>query len=120
MRFSHENFLVNIFFLCIQLVAEQDKKVREHLSNLISTFAYVNRSKNSSLFQEFQIGQSNYLTIGTELLHQKDFRYCQLALWGAPVKPSSKETSCVALLNQLTDKLWKTATNLTGLTSGLL
>lgn len=58
----------------IQLVTEQDKKVRENFSNLISTFAYINRSKNKSLFEEFQIGQSNYLTIGSELLQQKDFR----------------------------------------------
>lgn len=63
-----------MYSLCQQLVAEQDKKVREHFSNLISTFAYINRSKNRSLFEEFQIGQSNYLTIGTELMQRKDFR----------------------------------------------
>lgn len=63
-----------MYFVCIQLVADQDKKVRENFSNLISTFAYMNRSKNTGIFEEFQIGQSNYLTIGTELMQRKDFR----------------------------------------------
>lgn len=63
-----------MYSLWIQLVDEQDKKVRENFSNLISKFAYINRSKNQKLFEEFQIGQSNYLTIGVDLLHRKDFR----------------------------------------------
>lgn len=41
------------------------------------------------------------------------FRFCQLSLWGAKVKPSSKETSCKFILNDLTSALLGTTTNLT-------
>lgn len=41
-------------------------------------------------------------------------RYCQLALWGAPLaKPSSKEISCKFIVNQLTTSLLTTTGNLT-------
>lgn len=40
-------------------------------------------------------------------------RYCQLALWGALVKPSSKETSCKFIVNQLATSLLTTTGNLT-------
>lgn len=47
-------------------------------------------------------------------------RFCQLSLWGAALKPSSKDVSCAFILNQLTGALLTTATNLTGtLTSTL-
>lgn len=43
---------------------------------------------------------------------KKPYRFCQLALWGAAVKPSSKDTSCKFIGNQL-------ASTLTGLTSSI-
>lgn len=32
-------------------------------------------------------------------------RFCQLSLWGASIKPSSKSTSCKFILNQLASSL---------------
>lgn len=40
-------------------------------------------------------------------------RYCQLALWGALVKPSSKDTTCQFIANQLATSLLTATGNLT-------
>lgn len=48
------------------------------------------------------------------------YRFCQLTLWGAPVKPSSKDTSCAFILNQLTSALHDTTGKLTNKLDGTL
>lgn len=46
-----------------------DKKVCDILSNLIIKFANLNRA-----FQELKSDQSNFIRIGQETIHDKDFR----------------------------------------------
>lgn len=48
------------------------------------------------------------------------FSFCQLSLWGAALKPSSKDVSCAFILNQLTGALITTTTNLTSTLTGTL
>lgn len=40
-------------------------------------------------------------------------RFCQLSLWGASIKPSSKSTSCKFILNQLASSLLTATGDLT-------
>lgn len=118
---------------------ETDKKVRDIFSSLIKQFAYLNSGqgvKNKGTFQEFKSEQNNFIRIGQEAILGKDFRYCiiylrhidssmnyekfsdifrycQMALWGALVKPSSKDTSCKHIFNQLASSLLTATGNLT-------
>lgn len=47
-------------------------------------------------------------------------RFCQLSLWGANVKPASKDTSCAFIVNQLASTLLQTTSNLTNAVGGTL
>lgn len=56
---------------------DNDKKVRDIFSNLITQFAYLNSGqgvKNKGAFQEFKADQSNFIKIGQEAALGKDFR----------------------------------------------
>lgn len=48
------------------------------------------------------------------------FRFCQLSLWGAALKPSSKSVNCKFVLDGLAGSLLGTTANLTGALTGTL
>lgn len=78
-----------------ELKTDRDKKVRRNFAEMIVKFAYLNSSQpelfiNNQLITPFKAEASHFIQLSSNLVFLKDFRYCQLSLWGAHLKASQK------------------------------
>lgn len=81
-----------------ELKTARDKKARKNFMELIVKFAYLNTTQsefkiNDQLITPFKADANNFIKVSENFGFLKDFRYCQLSLWGAPLKASQK-VSC--------------------------
>lgn len=80
-----------------ELNTPRDKTARRNFIDLIVKFAYVNSTQqlklNDQILSPFRADAINFIKISETLSIQKDFRFCQLSLWGAPVK-ATQQVSC--------------------------
>lgn len=80
-----------------ELKTQRDQQARKNFIDLIVKFAYLNTS--SSVFKlgdqvlaPFRTDDSSYIKISDKFSFEKDFRFCEMSLWGAPLKASQKIT----------------------------
>jgi carboxylesterase type B len=74
----------------------RDKNASKNLIEIIQKFAYF----NSNITEQFKIGEkilspfraqaTNFIKISDKLSFEKDFRFCQLSLFGAQLQASQK------------------------------
>lgn len=81
-----------------ELKSDRDKKARQNFIGMIVKFAYMNTSSaefklGDQIVSPFRADASNFIKVSEKLSLDKDFRFCQLSLWGAPLK-SSQKISC--------------------------
>lgn len=72
---------------------------------MIVNFAYLNATQtqfklNNQIIAPFRAENSAFMKISSKFSIEKDFRFCQLSLWGAPLKASQK-ISCEFLQDGL-------------------
>lgn len=80
------------------LTSARDKKARKNFMDVIVKFAYMNSSHselnlNEQVFKPFRGDASHYIKVSEKVSAENDFRFCQLSLYGAPLKASQK-VSC--------------------------
>lgn len=78
-----------------ELKSERDQKARKNFINMIVKFAYMNSSQaqfslNDQVIAPFRADASHFIKVSEKLSLEKDFRFCQLSLWGAPLKATQK------------------------------
>lgn len=88
-----------------ELTTDRDKKARKNFMEMIVKFAYLNSSQadlyiNNQLMDPFKADASRFIKVSESIELFKDFRFCQLSLWGAPLKASQK-ISCDFLSERL-------------------
>lgn len=77
------------------LRSNRDKTARKNFIEMIQKFAYLNSNVTefkigNSVMSPFRSNASNFIKISEKLSFEKDFRFCQLSLWGAPLQASQK------------------------------
>lgn len=77
------------------LRSDRDKKARKNFIELIVKFAYMNSSQaefslNDQIIAPFRAEATHFIKVSEKLSLDKDFRFCQLSLWGAPLKATQK------------------------------
>lgn len=103
------------------LTSTRDKKARKNFMDVIVKFAYMNSSHteldlNGQVFKPFRADASHFIRVSEKVSSEKDFRFCQLSLWGAPLKASQK-ISCEFLSEGL-KKLPLPSNSLSGMIGG--
>lgn len=88
-----------------ELQSTRDKKARKNFIDLIVKFAYINSTQqqlkiNDQVFSSFRFDATNFIKVSENLSLDKDFRFCQLSLWGAPIK-ATQQMSCKFLSDGL-------------------
>lgn len=78
-----------------ELTSSRDKKARKNFIDMIVKFVYMNTSSTEfklgdQIIAPFRADASNFIKVSEKLSLDKDFRFCQLSLWGAPLKASQK------------------------------
>lgn len=58
------------------------------------------KSKDNSLFQMFSTKDNSFIKIDREISVDKDFRFCELSLWGAKLE-AMKTTTCKMLADNI-------------------
>lgn len=91
--------------LQFQIKTDNDLKARKNFIDMIVNFAYLNSTQsqfklNNQIIAPFRAENSVFMKISSKFSIEKDFRFCQLALWGAPLKASQK-ISCEFLKDGL-------------------
>lgn len=77
------------------LTSARDRKARKNFMEVIVKFAYMNSSHAElsvadQVFKPFRADASHFIKVSEKISLEKDFRFCQLSLWGAPLKASQK------------------------------
>lgn len=77
------------------LTTPRDKKARKNFIDLIVNFAYINGSQqelklDDRIISPFRADASHFIKVSEKISLDKDFRFCQLSMWGAPLKASQK------------------------------
>lgn len=85
--------------------SSRDKKARQNFITLIQNFAYFNANSSSfkvgnQIVSAFSAQASNFIKVSEKLDFEKNFRFCQLSLYGAPLK-SAQKVSCEFLVDGL-------------------
>lgn len=75
----------------------RDVKARESFMSLITKFAYMNATSgdfklNDQIAPAFRADGGNFIKVSDTLSFEKDFRFCQLTMFGAPLQSSQKIT----------------------------
>lgn len=75
----------------------RDVKARESFMRLITKFAYMNAtsgdfSLNDQITPAFRADGGSFIKVSDTLSFEKDFRFCQLSMFGAPLQSSRKIT----------------------------
>lgn len=83
----------------------RDVKARENFMSLMTKFAYMNETGgdfklNDQITPAFRADGGNFIKVSDTLSFEKDFRFCQLSLFGAPLQ-SSKKITCEFLAEGL-------------------
>lgn len=83
------------------LKSKRDKEARKNFVEIIQQFAYLNSSAKEfkigdKVLSTFRADATNFIKISEKLDVTKDFRFCQLKLWGVPLKETQK-LSCAFL-----------------------
>lgn len=76
---------------------KEDKETRRNFIELLTSFAYLSDAQpdfrlGSSLLKPFRSDSTNFIKISDKLTFEKDFRFCELTMWGAPLKATQKIT----------------------------
>lgn len=102
------------------LKTKEDEQARQNFIDLIVNFAYLNSTKSEfrlgdQILKSFRADSSNFIKISNKISLGKDFRFCELSLWGAPLKASQKLTCDFpkAINNELS-KISETKDNILG------
>lgn len=84
------------FISFFQLKTTRDHTARKNFIDLIAKFAYFNGSQefklSDKIISTFSLDKSPFINVGETVGIEKDFRFCQMSLWGAPVKAAQKTT----------------------------
>lgn len=80
-----------------ELKSQEDKQTRKKFVELLTNFAYLSESKKEfsvggAILKPFRADETNYIKISNKMKLEKDFRFCELSLWGAPLKSAQKIT----------------------------
>jgi carboxylesterase type B len=80
-----------------ELKSEDDKKTRQNFVDLIINFAYLKPDDTdfrlgTQILKPFRADSSNFIKISNKISFDKDFRFCELSLWGVPLKATQKIT----------------------------
>lgn len=83
------------------LRTSRDQKARKNFIEMIVKFAYINSTQTEfklgdQILAPFRSDATNFVKISDKLSLDKDFRFCQLSMWGAPLKATQK-ISCESL-----------------------
>lgn len=83
----------------------RDQQARRNFISLITKFAYINATHSEfkiteQIFAPFRADGSSFIKVSDKLSLDKDFRFCQLSMWGAPLKATQK-ISCEFLSESL-------------------
>lgn len=73
----------------------RDKNARKNFIEIIQQFAYLNSSATDfkigdKILKPFRTDATNFVKISEKLDVAKDFRFCQLKLWGVPLEATQK------------------------------
>ena len=87
------------------LKSSRDKKARQNLISLIQNFAYFNANSSNfkvgnQIVSTFSAQATNFIKVSEKLGFEKNFRFCQLSIYGAPLK-SAQKVSCDFLVDGL-------------------
>lgn len=102
----------------LQLETKDDLAVRDSFTKMISEFAAMTDDQppkeDGGIFQMFSPKDNSFIKIDREISVDKDFRFCELSLWGAKLD-ALKTTTC----KMLTDNVLN-VNDLTGSLGGVL
>lgn len=97
-----------------ELTSDEDKIARKNFIELLTNFAILNNSNSefrigNSILKPFHSDSTNFIKISNKLSFEKDFRFCELSLWGAPLKATQKITcdfskSVTSQISKVADK----------------
>lgn len=89
-----------------ELKSPRDQEARANFIKLVLKFAYINASLSNQLtfddqiLQAFQADSTSFVKITDKISFDKDFRFCQLSVFGTPLKVT-KKISCEFLMEGL-------------------
>lgn len=77
------------------LRSPRDQKARKNFIKMIAKFAYINSTQsefklNDQVLSPFRADGAQFIKVADTISLDKDFRFCQLSLWGAPLKATQK------------------------------
>lgn len=77
------------------VTTERDQKARKNFIDVVTSFAYINSTQSDlklgdKILAPFRADGSRFIKVSDKLSIEKDFRFCQLSMWGAPLKASQK------------------------------
>lgn len=81
-----------------ELKSVRDHETRKNFIKIIQTFAYANSSQaqltfDNQILKPFRVDSTSFIKISDKLSLENDFRFCQLSIYGAPLK-ATQQISC--------------------------
>lgn len=88
-----------------KLKSSSDEEVRNNFIKIIHSFAYINNSQqqlsiDNQILSSFRADSTSFMKISKGITVEKDFRFCQLSVLGAPLK-ATRDISCKFLTENL-------------------
>jgi carboxylesterase type B len=88
-----------------ELKSPRDQEVRNNFIKIIHSFAYMNDTQNqltigNQILSAFRTDSTSFIKISKGIEIEKNFRFCQLSVLGAPLK-ATQEMSCKFLSENL-------------------
>lgn len=88
-----------------EIKSPRDREVRNNFIKVIHSFASTNNSQTqltigNQFFPSFQADSTSFIKISKTVAIEKDFRFCQLSVLGAPLK-ATRDLSCKFLSDNL-------------------
>ena len=88
-----------------QIRTDRDKNARKNFVELIVKFAYFNGSLSDglnlgTLKASLQKKDNSFISVKDVIEVGKDFRFCQMSIWGLKINPSQK-ISCDSVLKKV-------------------
>lgn len=88
------------------LKTARDQETRKNFIKIIQTFAYANATQaqltfdNQNVLQPFRADSTSFIKISEKISLENDFRFCQLSIYGAPLK-ATQQMSCKFLAENI-------------------
>jgi carboxylesterase type B len=88
-----------------ELKSPRDQEVRNNFIKIIHSFAYMNETQNkltidNQILSAFRADSTSFMKVSKTIDLEKNFRFCQLSVLGAPLK-ATQEMSCKFLSENL-------------------